>query len=83
MYINDVGVFSTDWLKHIDVFDQILTQLEANRFTINLFKCEWAVQVIDWLGYWLTPEGMKPWQKKKKVDAILKMQRPSSLKEGN
>ena len=30
MYIDDVGVLSLDWLKHMDVLDQFLTYLEAN-----------------------------------------------------
>ena len=78
IYIKDVRVFSPDWLEHMDVLDQILTCLEANGFTINLLKYEWGVQETDWLGYWLTPKGLKPWQKK--VDVFLKMQRTSSLK---
>ena len=63
----------------MDVRDIILTPLEANGFTINLFKCKWGVQETDWLGYCVTLKGLKPWQKK--VDAILELQRPSSLKE--
>ena len=79
LYIDDIGCFGKSWTQHLQVLEQLMTCLQDNGFSVNPRKCEWAVQETNFLGYWLTPTGLKPWCKK--IDAILLLQRPCTVKD--
>ena len=73
-YLDDVGVWTEGSFRdHLDTIDTLLDRFQKYNMKCNPLKCEWAVKETDFLGFWMTPEGIKPW--KKRVDAILKMDR--------
>ena len=78
-YIDDIAIFSNDWNEHVRTLNNVFKRLQENGFSINPKKCEWAVQETDFLGYYLTPNGIKPWSKK--VRAILDLQPPKNIKQ--
>ena len=79
VYIDDISIFSNSYEEHMEKIDQVLKRVEDAEFKINPLKCELAVTETYFLGYWLTPDDIKPWRKK--IDAILQMKPPTNIKE--
>ncbi len=79
VYLDDFGIFSKTWKEPLLTIEKVLSHNEANGFTVNPLKCEWAIQETDWFGYWLTPISLKLW--KKYISAIFEQEPHSNLWE--
>ncbi|KAL7480990.1 hypothetical protein ACHAW6_006682 [Cyclotella cf. meneghiniana] len=62
VYIYYIGAFSPYWDLHVKMFANIMSS--TRKLFHYLPKCEWSTKETYWMGYWLTPQGLKPLKKK-------------------
>ena len=78
-FIDDIGVFSLYFFSnHLQLIHEVLLRLERNGFTVNPLKCDWTAKSTEYLGFLLTPQGIKPLPAK--VSVIIQIARPTSSK---
>jgi len=63
---------------HSQVLDQVLARLHKNHLKINLEKCIFGNKEVSYVGFTLTPEGIKPG--KNKLKAIKDAKPPMDIK---
>ena len=79
-YIDDLLVITKgSFLDHLKKLDEVLKRLEAAGLKVNITKSSFAESELEYLGYWITREGVQPLAKK--IEAIQKIARPKTKKE--
>jgi hypothetical protein len=78
VYIDDLLVHTDTREKHLQVLDQVLARLHKNHLKINLEKCVFGNKEVSYLGFTLTPDGIKP--RKNKLKAIKDAKPPTDIK---
>jgi hypothetical protein len=78
VYINDLLVHMDTHEKHLEVVDKVLARLHKNHLKINLEKYVFGNKEVSYLGFTLTPEGIKPGMSKLK--AIKDAKPPTDIK---
>ena len=68
-----------DFEDHLNELDLIMTKLHGAGLKCKIDKCFFAQPEMEYLGYIITKEGIKP--NPKKIQAILDLQRPTDKTE--
>lgn len=79
VYIDDIIVFSKNENEHFNNLEKIFSILEAANMKIQIDKCEFLQQEVEFLGFIISSEGIKT--NPKKVQAICELPMPTNLKE--
>ena len=79
-YIDDILVVKKGTFKeHLEQLDEIFRRCQRAGIKLNAEKCRFGLNEIDYLGYIVTPEGIKP--NPKKIKAIQALERPTTVTE--
>ena len=79
IYIDDVIIHTSSHDHHLTILDQTLARLQKHGLKINLDKCHFGNQEVAYLGFTLTPQGIKPGSEKLKL--IRQAEPPANLKQ--
>lgn len=79
-YIDDILVIKRGTFdEHLEQLKEIFRRCRKAGLKINAEKCRFGLNEIDYLGYIVTPEGVKP--NPKKIKAIQDLERPTTVTE--
>ena len=79
-YIDDVAILTTgDWEEYLQKVEKTLNRLKSVGLKVNGLKSCFGKEEIEYLGYVLIREGVKPL--KKKLDGILNIVPPINIKK--
>ena len=79
VYIDDILITGKSQQEHLHNLDQVLQILESAGMRLRKDKCMFAMPEVEYLGYKITKEGLKP--SENKVKAITKAPEPKNLPE--
>ncbi len=79
IYLDDILIYSDNPTEHWENVREVLCRLRANRLYCKGSKCEFHRDSMEYLGYILSPEGLR--MSEDKVKAILDWPIPRKVKD--
>jgi len=78
-YLDDLAIYSETLEEHKEHIDDVFGRLLRSGHNLNLGKCEFLVDEMEYLGYTVSKHGIKPLQRH--VSGIEQMKLPTTLRE--
>ena len=78
-YIDDIIIFSKSVDENLIHLEEVFRRLREANLKLNVKKCSFVKQRIEYLGHVVTPEGIFP--DPGKAEVVKKCPTPASLKE--
>ncbi|GBG76052.1 hypothetical protein CBR_g21292 [Chara braunii] len=60
IYLDDILVYSRSLDEHVEHLRSVLERLQQAKYKANRDKCEFAQQELEYLGHYVTPQGIRP-----------------------
>jgi hypothetical protein len=73
VYIDDILIQSKSHEHHLQILDIVMTHLSENNMKIKVTKCFFGNTEVNYFGFRLTPQGIKPGKDKLKAVAKAKI----------
>lgn len=78
-FVDDLLLFAENEDSHRIILRQVIERLNQYGVTLNIDKCEFGKKQINFLGYEVSSEGIKP--TKERIEAVSTFPKPSTIEE--
>ena len=80
VYIDDVLCLTTgDWKDHLEKLEEVLRRVQQAGLKVNAKKSFFGRPELEYLGYWVTRQGIQPLPKK--IDAMQQIAPPKNRRQ--
>lgn len=78
-FLDDIKITAADDVTHMQRIEEVLSRLEKHNMRVNLKKSEFMKDQIEYCGYVIDKNGIRPI--KNKIDAIHNMKKPTNKED--